>query len=183
MARRGFGDFGFSSPLDIGITLPGNIPVLGGTRIDIGTGGGATVPSGSPVVPTNLTVPGGGRNGCLPFMCPDPVTGNCVPCFGEDVGRDVGEGIHRGDHMPGVETVDVRRCLPGHVLGKDLICHEKGDIPNRKRLYPKPRRPLGTSGDLNAVTRASRFGMRLKSNEKRLKRLGRNLGVAARRGR
>lgn len=165
----------FSSPFDIGVTLPGNIPVIGGTRIDIGLGGGG----GGDVVPNqgNQLVPGGG-NRCLPFMCPTP-SGDCVPCIGEDVGRDIGEGLHRGDHAPFEEAVTVRRCLPGHVLGKDHICHHKRDISNARRLYPKPRRPLGTSGDLNAVTRASRFGARLVANKKKLKKLQQNLARAS----
>jgi hypothetical protein len=52
----------------------------------------------------------------------------------------------------------------------------KRDIRNSDRMYPKPPRPLGTRGDLRAVRTASAFGRRLKGNEKRLKKLVKNLG-------
>tara|TARA_Y100001951_G_scaffold104299_1_gene115485 strand:- start:2103 stop:2255 length:153 start_codon:yes stop_codon:yes gene_type:complete len=47
-------------------------------------------------------------------------------------------------------------------------------------MYPKPPRPLGTRSELKAVRVASSFGKRLKKNEKRLKKLGRDLGGSSR---
>lgn len=90
-------------------------------------------------------------------------------------------GLHAGDHLPTVVASARRQCQKGSVLGTDGFCHRKRDIRNSDRAYPKPRRPLGTSGDLNAVTKASRFGRRLKANEKRLKKLGRDLETRGRR--
>ncbi len=86
-----------------------------------------------------------------------------------------GAGVHSGDHAPAVIATARRQCNKGSVLGTDGLCHETRDIRNNQRMYPKPRAPLGTSGDLNAVTKAARFGRRLKSNEKKLKKLSRTL--------
>jgi hypothetical protein len=58
------------------------------------------------------------------------------------------------------------------------MCVSKKEIRNSDRMYPKPRRPLGTPGDLNAVSKAASFGRRLNSNKKRLKRLEKDLAKA-----
>lgn len=122
----------------------------------------------------------------------DPATGRCDLFIGDVEGPDpVGPGaangaareragIHagrraHGDFAPSVVQRNVRRCGRGAVLGWQGFCHPKGTIRNADRMYPKPRRALGTPGDLNAVTRAARFGRRLVANKKRIKKLERDL--------
>jgi len=39
-------------------------------------------------------------------------------------------------------------------------------------MWPKPRRPLLTSGDLNAISKAARAAARMKVQQKRLQKLG-----------
>jgi len=148
-------------------------------------------------------VPGGGGNGGgdggtgdLPFGF-DPA-GECRPGSVMDAGgvcRDLtpdfdtpaelgpvsplhGPDAHR-DHIPAIRAVRTRMCRRGSVLGKDGFCHPKGTIRNSDREYPKGRRPLGTPADLKAVTVAARFGRRLVSNKKRLKKLERDLAKAS----
>jgi hypothetical protein len=58
------------------------------------------------------------------------------------------------------------------------MCVSKKEIRNKDRMWPAPRRPLGTPGDLNAVSKAASFGRRLNSNKKRLKRLEKDLAKA-----
>jgi hypothetical protein len=143
-------------------------------------------------LPANV-VPGGanpfqpltGGIRCMPPWRMNPLTGECQLYVGDRPGRDAYpepgtavvpyERLHAGDHVPFTVEQKVRRCLPGHVLGKDKLCHSKSDISNKNRLYPKPRRPLGTSGDLNAVSKASRFGRRLVANQNKLKNLEKDL--------
>jgi hypothetical protein len=130
--------------------------------------------------PLNLS----GSPKCIPPFRRNPLTGSCEIFLGDRPGPDTmptngmangHPGLHAGDHNPFTTEVQVRRCLPGHVLGVDNLCHSKRDIRNSDRKYPKPRRPLGTSGDLNAVTKATSFGRRLVANKKRIRRLERDL--------
>jgi hypothetical protein len=161
---------------------------LFGIPISISTGGGQDV------IPTTATSPSG-TPVCLPPWFRNPISGACelgvapggVGPLGQDP-RPPHGGLHaltvpHTDTVPERREISVRRCQKGSVLGKDGWCHPKGTIANKQREWPKPRRPLGTSGELAAVSKASRFGKRLKLQEKRLKRLGRDLGVTAKRGR
>lgn len=148
-----------------------------------GENDGSTIPSGDTVIPGGLTTDGtsGDCPGIFSVRGPNGVCinlGDLGPGGDPAVTGQVpsnGAGVHRGDHAPAVFTTTRRRCRKGSVLGTDFLCHEKRDIRNNQRLYPKPRAPLGTSGDLNAVTKAARFGRRLKSNEKKLRKLSRTL--------
>lgn len=125
-----------------------------------------------------------GRDDCGPFQVFDPVKNRCVLGLGERPGPDrmpssngTGAALHAGDHAPFIVDRRTRLCLKGHVLGTDGVCHKKSDIRNSDREYPKPTRPIGTSGDINAVTKASAFGRRLKTQKKKLKKLQSNLNI------
>ena len=166
-----------------------DLPWIGPVVIDTNGNGGP-----ADVIPTTSTSPSGGPV-CIPPWFRNPITGACelgvapggVGPLGGDP-RPPHGGLHaltvpHTDTVPERREISVRRCQKGSVLGKDGWCHPKGTISNKQREWPKPRRPLGTSGELAAVSKASRFGKRLKLQEKRLKRLGRDLGVTAKRGR
>lgn len=126
-----------------------------------------------------------GRGDCSFGMRPNPFTGECEFFLGDVPGPDPdtngfqpgtagsrihGEFFHR-DAVPRRVSVSVRRCPPGHVLGKDKWCHPKGSIPNKERLYPKPPRPLGSVREMKCVTVAGQFARRLKSKKKTLNKL------------
>ena len=165
------------------------------TGINIpGVGPGDRFLTGSdPVVPGRsggLTVAGLAANGhtdlggCGFATAWDPQQQKCVPAFGARPGPDVmngrgnGRGAHAGDHIPFLTSRTVRSCYAGSVLGKDGMCHEKGDIPNKKRAYPKPRRVLGSVSELNAVATAKTYSKRLLAQNKSLKETARNLARA-----
>lgn len=141
--------------------------------------GGATSPIPSSFNPT----PGGD---CIWPSRPNPFTGECEVFMGDTPGPDPtpsngfrpgasGSRIHgeffHTDTVPRRVSVSVRRCPPGHVLGKDRWCHPKGSIPNKERLYPKPPRPLGSVREMKCVTVAGQFARRLKSKKKTLNKL------------
>lgn len=113
----------------------------------------------------------------------DPVTGQCRVFAGDAVGPDVtGASMHENGHsdsMPATFSRTVRRCRRGSVLGKDGWCHPRRDIKNADREWPKARRPLGTAGDLNAVTKAKAFSTRLVNNQKSLKKTAANFAKAS----
>ena len=126
-------------------------------------------------------VPGGG-GGAVPFgECDDGFerdsNGVCVARAGGIIG-----GIRR--FLPGGATGlmgageplgisrTVRRCGRGAVLARDGMCYDKRSLTNKQRWWPKPRRPLLTGGDLNAINRASRAATRLTNATKRLQKLG-----------
>jgi len=78
----------------------------------------------------------------------------------------------RGAYAPGIDTRSVRVCLPGDVLGDDGMCHAKGSISNKNRAHPRGRRPLGTPGELAALSKAASFGRRMENTVKRMQKLG-----------
>lgn len=68
-------------------------------------------------------------------------------------------------------------CPPGMVLGAreangGYLCYNRRDLRNNDRKWPKGRRPLLTGGDLNAISRAARAATRMKTQQKRLEKLG-----------
>jgi len=133
-------------------------------------------------IPGNPTASNEGGPCVFPFRT-DPVTGECKLFVGETVGPDVrGVSMHADGHadtMPTTISRRVRRCRRGSVLGKDGWCHPRRDIRNADREWPKARRPLGTPGDLNAVTKAKAFSTRLVNNQKSLKKTAANFAKAA----
>jgi len=105
---------------------------------------------------------------------PDPVPDQ-IPSPAE-----TGTSIHgmngHADTIPFQREIRRRVCPPGAVLGKKGWCHTK--ISNKDRMYPKPRKALGTPGELNAVTTSKKFSRRLLANQKSLKETARNLAKA-----
>lgn len=171
------------------LTISANLPIFGGIPITIGTGGG------NPAVPGGIAQNPSGGAVCFPPFFRNPLTGACeldlVPGAGgggtgpqRTGSRPIaGGGGGMGGSTPGVQATQRRTCFTGMVLGRDGLCYDKRAIRNSDRMWPKARRPLGTPGELSAVSKASRFGKRLKTTEKRLKRLGKDLGCVTRRGR
>jgi len=144
------------------------------------------------IIPTGPAFNPSGSPECIWPWRRDPITGECSLFIGSTPGPDpgpVGNGgappvsgsrIHgeffHADQPPVTVAVNVRRCPPGHVLGKDRWCHPKGSIPNKERLYPKPPRPLGSVREMKCVTVAGQFARRLKSKKKTLKKVATALG-------
>lgn len=85
-------------------------------------------------------------------------------------------GAVMGRYGAGLEPVEERRsvstCLPGMVLGDDGICYNRGQVPNKRRMWPKGRKPLLTGGEMNAITIAARAARRVKATTKKLQALG-----------
>jgi len=168
------------------LTVDFDLPFVGPTTFDFG---GVPPPPPRPGPP-----PGEGLFGGLRASRCDPgfvlVDGRCVPDSGlldVDPGsfspaeQSLRASIHPEGHrdtIPGQREVRRRVCPRRSVLGIDGFCHPKNTIRNSDRAHPKPRRALGTPGDLNAVTKASSFGRRLVANKKRLKKLEANLKKA-----
>lgn len=70
------------------------------------------------------------------------------------------------------ESRVVLDCLPGMVLGTDDICYNKRDLRNNERKWPKGRRPLGTPGEMAALSKAASFGRRMEATVKRMQKIG-----------
>jgi len=148
--------------------------------------GGATT-SGSPI-------PGGGTF-VDPTKCPDGQIGIPPACFDLMPGGDTSGGgmyIGYGEAVmgrfgaaiqPAVRPLQVRRCPRGAVLGVDNLCYNSRDLRKSDRKWVPGRRPLLTGGDLNAIARASRAAGKMKTQQKRLQKLGLLPKPKAQRGR
>jgi len=150
---------------------------------------GPPLPQAMATIPTTPTMASGQPPCVLPWRR-DPLTGECKIFLGVQSGPDPGPGTAvsrpRGQraqfvgyahhpHEPMREAVTVRRCTRGHVLSWEGLCVSKRDIRNSDRMYPKPPKPLGTRAQLKAVRVASSFGRALKTNDKRLRKLAKDL--------
>lgn len=148
-----------------------------------GGGGGTVVPGTGGVVPGTPLVPGQPAQGSCPdgtFRFP-PLIGPCVdivpggPTQGAGVVLSFGEAVmgrYGAGLVPAMRSVTVNRCPPGAVLGKDNICYNRRDIRRDERKWVPGRRPLLTGGDLNAISRAARAAGKMKTQQKRLQKLG-----------
>jgi hypothetical protein len=178
------GEMGFWSTLgSIGNMVVGAVESQIGIDIPfVGPSSSPSVPGGSGTMgPTGLTTVGGPC--VLPWRI-DPITGECKIFAGSVPGPDPGPGPRPGQHagmalsIPHNDTVPVREqitrrtCTRGSVLGLDGWCHPKGTIRNRDRMWPKPRRPLLSGGELNAINIASKAGTRVEKKVKQLQKMG-----------
>lgn len=93
---------------------------------------------------------------------------------GTDVGFPAQESVFGLYVEPVEELVQVSRCPPGTVLGKDDRCYDKCALPNNLRKYPKPARLPVTRSDMNAIRKA-------KSAEKRVAALAKTAGLKLKR--
>jgi len=109
-----------------------------------------------------------GRTGREGLEVAIPLTGVKV----STLGGDPRFGAGAGPYQPMQDFQTVRRCLPGDVLGRDGFCYPKGMISNKQRMYPKGRRPLGTPGELAALSKAASFGRRMETTVKRMQKIG-----------
>lgn len=118
-----------------------------------------------------------------PRTCPEgsvPVLGQCVNLpFGRVRGGGMtlsyGEAVtarYGAALVPASETRTYRRCPKGAVLADDGYCYNRGDITRKQRMWNPGRKPLLTGGDLNAISRAFRAASRLKTQQRRLEKLG-----------
>jgi len=103
--------------------------------------------------------------------------GDCVFGLGAEVGVDriVGEAVmgrYGAGLVPALAIRQTNECLPGMVLGDDMICYNRGQVPNSRRRWPKGRKPLLTGGEMNAITTAARAARRVKATTKKLQALG-----------
>lgn len=146
-------------------------------------------PGDPPIVtlPIDQTPPSGGQCGpgftwsallqtCLSDSSglPDIDPGSTSPA-------EQGASMHgmngHADTIPRQREIRRRVCGKGMgVLGKDGWCHKK--IANKDRMYPKPRKALGTPGELNALTTSKKFAKRLLAAEKGIKETARDLAKA-----
>lgn len=165
-----------------GIDWGGVIGDLGRELIGGLTGGRAT-PSepaqGSPAIPGSLT---GQPSGCPPGTIRIPGTLQCVSPG--DMWPGGAPGVvptspapmtapgMLGAVQPQATQQRRLRCPRGYVLGADELCYHRSAISNKQRKWPKGRKPLLTGGDLNAISRAARAAGRMKTQQKRLQKLG-----------
>jgi len=74
---------------------------------------------------------------------------------------------------PMVEMLERRDCGPGMVLSRhDGLCYDRKAIANKDRAWPRGRRPLGTPGELAALSKAAAFGRRMETTVKRMQKIG-----------
>lgn len=93
------------------------------------------------------------------------------PLFSKASGATV-MGRYGAALTPLVEDRMVRECLPGMVLGNDGNCYNKSQITNKQREWPRGTRPLGTPGEMAALSKAARFGKRMETTVKRMQKIG-----------
>jgi len=105
----------------------------------------------------------------------DERTGQCGIFLGAGKGPEPeppSSPAMQGGSAPFQETVAVRRCLPGSVLGSDGACYDRRMIRNADRMWPKGRAPLLTGGERNAIAKASRASKKIQRTTKQLQKLG-----------
>lgn len=91
------------------------------------------------------------------------------------LGRPPGEAVmgRYGPAMqPAYRPTNTAVCLPGMVLGTDLLCYNRGEISNKERKWPRGRRPLLTGGDMRCISIANAAARKLQRTEKRLVSMG-----------
>jgi len=69
-------------------------------------------------------------------------------------------------------TTVIRRCGRGFVLAIDGLCYDRKTLRKDQRMWPPGRKPLLTGGQLNAIAIAARAAGRIKTQTKRLQKLG-----------
>lgn len=130
----------------------------------------AAVPGGGGPCPGLLSVRGPGGTcidlGALPPGGRPAFTPQFAGSGGAVMGR-FGAGL-----MPAQRTTTTSVCLRGMVLGKDDLCYNKRDIPNRDRMWPKGRAPLLTGGEMRAISTAAAAAGKLTRTKKRLEKIG-----------
>lgn len=146
------------------------------TGVGIIAGGGGT---GGADPGTGGGTPGSGFTGCpagsvgVPPFCidlepdGDVSGGGMLLTQGEPVNGRYGAAL-----VPNAESRTVLSCPKGHVLGDDELCYDRRALRKQNRKWPPGRRPLLTGGDLNAISRAARAASRVKTQQKRLEKLG-----------
>jgi len=134
------------------------------------------LPEKSLRVPTIREI--GGVLGLGDGACPEGTvlsdSGKCVspisPFGASEARGEAVMGRFGPGQIAGSRITDVATCGRGMVLGKDGICYDH--LANKDRLYPRGRRPLLTGGEMRAISIAARAATRVKSNNKRLLKLG-----------
>lgn len=137
-----------------------------------GGSGGSEPPTGDNPIPGSLT--GNGAGDCGPGRirfggkCVDP--GAMLPGgdpFVSDAPWTPTMGKYGVAVVPAMETVQRSVCPEGYHVGKDGLCYDC--LPKSKRKWNPGKRPLLTSGEMNAISKAASAAKRLERTQKRLK--------------
>jgi len=124
-----------------------------------------------PNVPTSSSCPQGQIG--IPPACFDLVPGGATQGAGMFVGYgEAVMGRFGAALQPTTRSMSVSRCPRGAVLGSDGLCYNSRDLRRSDRKWIPGRKPLLTGGDLNAIARASRAANKMKTQQKRLQKLG-----------
>jgi len=124
-----------------------------------------------PTGPTSTGCPEGQMG--IPPACFDLVPGGATRGAGMYVGYgEAVMGRFGAALQPSTRSLSVSRCPRGSVLGSDGLCYNSRDLRRSDRKWIPGRKPLLTGGDLNAIARASRAANKMKTQQKRLQKLG-----------
>jgi len=120
---------------------------------------------------------------CNPPLVLDPVTQICMAPGSPADTSDPGGGIpwvpvagrYGVAESPLTHQQLHRTCRDGMVLGKDDYCYHPQTLHRWERKWRKPPRPVLTSGEVSAISKASRAIGRLKTQKKKMKRMAATL--------
>lgn len=124
------------------------------------------------VMPTAANLAQEARETGVPFIGQDPQDW-ASPSSG--FGRPVGEAVmgrYGAAMQPFARSTTTSFCLPGMVLGDDNLCYNRGEVPNKRRKWPRGRRPLLTGGDMRCISIANAAARKLQRKEKQLQSMG-----------
>lgn len=111
---------------------------------------------------------GNGRQECEFPLVPLPDGGCEFPGSPRGAPGEARMGRYGAALDPMFRTINKRECLPGMILGKDLLCYNKGAISNKERLWPKGTAPLLTGGEMAAIRKADTARGKVARTAKRL---------------
>jgi len=142
----------------------------GGQGPGTGGAGGSLTGATANQCPTGYTWDGercvtAGIQGSVQRFLPGGATGTLSDAYGEAVLGRYGVALAPAQvgqvtSMKTGITNPILRCPPGMILGKDNLCYES--LTKKERKWAKPRKPLLTGGDMNALARVKRIRNNLK---------------------
>lgn len=158
----------------IGLVTGGPTAAITGFVAGNGKSAGESAKFGGPGTALAVRAPEAAK--CMWPARIDPISGKCRVFAGAQPGPDVGGQVIMGRHgaamMPGNLVVNRAVCLRGMVVGDDGLCYNRSQISNKKRMWPRGRRPLFTGGEMRAVQIASRVATRMTHMATRLQDQG-----------
>lgn len=130
-----------------------------------------------------LAVPGGATGSCPGMFSVRGPDGRCInigsalpggdPFITQQVNGQGGVAVNGRfgtGNVPIAVSSTKLRCAPGQVLGKDDICYD--NLPKKDRKWNPGTPPLFTGGERAAVAIAARVAGKMKTQQKRLQKLG-----------